>query len=188
MRMTLAGGDICNESMLHMSAHSGTHLDAPVHFLADGHTLDQRPAGDFLLPAVVVDVGDADAVHAEHVAGAGLQRGDAVLFRSDNSRTARCRSGEFTPDYVYVAEDAARACVDAGVRLVGLDYISLDRYGDDAFPAHFALMREGILLLEGADLAAVEPGRYELICLPLRIQGADGSPVRAVLVELPAHS
>jgi arylformamidase len=186
--LALERGDICDASVLEMSAHSGTHLDAPAHFLDGGATLDQFTAADFLLPAVVIDVGGAYAVHAEHLAVADVRAGDAVLFRTDNSRTGRCRSGVFEPDYVAVAEDAAVACVEAGVKLVGLDYISLERYGDDAFPTHLTLMRAGILLLEGADLAAVEPGRYELICLPLRMLGSEGSPVRAVLVEPSPHS
>jgi arylformamidase len=109
--------------------------------------------------------------------------GDAILFKTGNSASGRCRSGVFSENFIYISAGAADACVEKKAGLVGLDYITVDRFGDDNAPAHHELLGSGIPVLEGIDLAAVSPGNYTLICLPLKIQGGEASPVRAVLVD-----
>jgi arylformamidase len=168
-----------------LSAHSGTHLDAPAHFIADGRRLDEFPLTDFILPAQVVEILNPIAVTAEDLADVTTAPGEAILFRTGNSHSGRVTSGEFSDRYVYIAADAARWCVDRQLRLVGLDYISVDPPGDPDAPAHNTLLGAGMLALEGINLEEVRPGRYTLICFPLRIKGAEGSPVRAVLTDVP---
>jgi len=164
-----------------IGAHSGTHLDAPAHHVPGGKCLDDFPLDSFVLPAQVVEVFDPEAVRAADLEDVAVRPGEAILFRTGNSHSGRVISGEFSDRYVYISADAAQWCVDRGLALVGLDYISVDRYGDTA--AHRILLGAGLLVLEGVNLADVRPGRYTLICFPLRIKGAEGSPVRAVLTD-----
>jgi arylformamidase len=165
-------------------AHSGTHLDSPAHFFPeDGRRLDDFAVGDFILPAQVVEILDPEAVQLDDLRGVQTQPGEAILFRTGNSHSGRVASGRFTDNYVYLATDAAQWCVDRQLALVGLDYISLDRYGDADTPAHKLILGNGLLALEAVNLEQVLPGRYTLLCLPLRIKGAEGSPVRAVLMD-----
>jgi arylformamidase len=171
------------ESSLRLSAHAGTHLDAPAHFFADRQRLDDFPVEHFLMPAQVVEILDPLAVRADDLQRVQTSPGEALLFRTGNSHSGRAISGRFTEEYVYIAEDAARWCVDRQLRLVGLDYISIDRYGDPDTPAHRIILGAGLLALEGVNLEAVSPGRYTLLCLPLRVKRAEGSPVRAVLMS-----
>jgi arylformamidase len=159
------------------TTHFLTHVDPPAHFVRGGATLDTVPLERFVGPAVVVSV-DGDCVEASDLpddVGAGMN----VLFRTRNS--ARLDSREFDEHHVYVTEGLATAAVDRGVNLVGLDYIGADRFGDEGYPVHRKLLGSGVLILEGLDLSGVEPGRYTLFALPLKIKDGDGSPVRAVL-------
>jgi arylformamidase len=169
-------------SSLRLSAHAGTHLDSPSHFCLGGKTIDAYSAGEFILPARVVEVADREAVRPEEIASALPLPGEAVLFRTANSLSGRSTRGAFSPDYVCLTPEAALLCVEKGVRLVGLDYITVERYGDQAFPVHHALSENGILILEGIHLGHVPPGDYLLLCLPLKIRGGEASPVRAVLL------
>jgi arylformamidase len=135
------------------------------------------------MPARVIKIDDPDSVKSGNLHGVDIQPGDAVLFKTANSLSGRCRNGVFSETFVSISVEAAVACIEKEAGLVGLDYISIDRYGDDSAPAHHGLLGNGIPVLEGIDLAAVPPGRYTLICLPLKIAGGEASPVWAVLVE-----
>lgn len=177
-----AGGEAMR---ITLGAHSGTHLDAPAHFFPDeGRRLDDFALADFILPAQVVEVLDPIAVRSDDLEGIETVAGEAILFRTGNSHSGRVTSGSFSEHYIYLAADAAQWCVERQLKLVGLDYISLDAYGDEEAPAHHIVLGNGLLALEGINLAEVRPGRYRLICLPLPILGAEGCPVRAVLEEL----
>jgi arylformamidase len=170
----------CNITALKgWTTHFLTHVDPPRHFLPSGDTLDDVPLSRFIGPALVVDV-DGDAVEPEHIPSAEQLKGVSVLFRTGNS-TAPFK--DFNEKHVYVSGPAAEAAAERGANLVGIDYIGIDRYGDETYPAHNALLSAGVIILEGLSLADVEPGRYTLIALPLRITGGDGSPVRAVLTR-----
>ncbi len=177
------GDKPCRLSTLSMCLHNGTHLDAPGHFLEDGAMIDAMPPERFVLPARVVDAAGRSAVDVEAVGLAGDVSGRAVLFATDNSATGRSRSGTFDPGFVALTPDAARACVEAGAVLVGLDYQSVGPVGPEGVSVHRVLLGAGVWLLEGVDLGGVSSGDYTLICPPLKLPGAEGSPVRALLVE-----
>jgi arylformamidase len=158
-------------------------VDAPAHFLSGGKRLDAFPPDRFLLDALVVDVPGKDHVRGEDFDLEGVAPGQAVLFRTDNSASGKVAQAKFTRDFLALTPSAAHKCVEAAVGLVGIDAPSIDP-ADSGPEAHRILLGKEILLLEGADLRRIEPGRYRLICLPLRIHLAEGSPVRAVLTEV----
>jgi arylformamidase len=176
----LARGDAANVSKLELGAHTGTHMDAPRHFLADGAGLDEMPLDATIGPARVIGIEHPQAVLPAELEGHNLQPGERVLFRTRNSE--RCwNNDQFVEDYVYISAAAARFLVQRQVRTVGIDYLSVGGYVHDGVETHQILLGAGIWLIEGLKLSAVKPGAYELICLPLRVVGADGAPARAIL-------
>jgi len=164
-----------------MTVHTGTHLDAPFHFVPDGLTIDQLPLEIFIGPAVVCAVDAERKITAKHVASIDLQGETRVLFKTKNS--GLLQKSSYDPDFVAFSVDGAEALVARGVKLVGLDYLSV-AHADEQVPVHRAFLDHGVILLEGADLSEVPPGRYELICFPIRVKGSDGAPCRAILREL----
>ena len=181
-RRRIGRGDPSNSSAVTMSLHSGTHMDAPFHFVPDGTTIDKLPLDLFIGPALVQQVETDRYIKAEHVAGLELSGITRVLFKTRNSELLK--RGSYDPDFVAFTVEAAEALVAKGVKLVGLDYLSVAHAGDEQAPVHRAFLDRGVALLEGIDLSAINPGRYELICFPLRIRGADGAPCRAVLRDI----
>jgi arylformamidase len=179
----LQEGGVCDLTSLCLSAHAGAHLDSPAHFLPGGKTLDRYPLRDFMRPAQVVEIQDPECVRPGELEPLEIKEGDALLFKTENSQSGRSRSGVFSERFVYLSGEAAEWCVRHGVGLVGLDAISIERYGDERFPAHRRLMENGVLILEGIHLGDVPPGRYTLLCLPLKLEGCEASPVRAVLID-----
>ncbi|HYO63184.1 MAG TPA: cyclase family protein [Pyrinomonadaceae bacterium] len=183
----LARGDEANVSVLHLGAHTGTHIDAPAHFLEGTPKIDSLPLDVLVGPARVVEVAaDVRAVTAEHVAALALGGAARVLFKTRNSSFWENPRAEFREDFTYLTADAARALVAAGVRLVGIDYLSIEEFKSEGHETHKTLLSEGVVIVEGLDLRAAAAGAYELICLPLRIAdgSGDGSPARAVLRTL----
>ena len=180
-RRRMSKGDPNNSSALNMSVHSGTHIDAPFHFVADGNTIDQLPLDRFIGPALVYAVEAERYITKEHVAGIRLDGATRVLFKTKNS--ALLRKQEYDPDFVAISVEAAQSLVELGVELVGLDYLSV-AHADEQVPVHRAFLDHGVVLLEGIDLSAVAPGRYELMCLPIPLGDSDGAPCRAVLRDL----
>lgn len=179
-RASMDRGDMGNNSTIHMGIHTGTHLDAPRHGIIDGKTIDKMPLSDAIGPARVIEINDMEAVRAEALKQYQFKRGERVLFKTQNS--ARCwKTDAFVADFVYIAPDAAQILADAEVRLVGIDYLSVGGPPE----THKIFLIAGVWLLEGLDLSAVIPGNYNLVCLPLRLIGVEGSPVRAVLQPLP---
>jgi arylformamidase len=171
------GSDGYRLTQLGWTTHFLTHFDPPAHFLANGATIDEIPLARFHCPAVVVPV-EGPSIEPEHVPEDVA--GKAVLFRTTNS--ARLDATEFLEDHVYVSGAAAQALADRRANLVGIDYLDVDRFGDEDFPAHRILLANDVLILEGLDLRAVEPGEGTLIAFPLRIAAGDGSPTRAVFI------
>ena len=180
-RRRMSKGDPNNSSALNMSVHSGTHIDAPFHFVADGNTIDQLPLERFIGPALVYAVEAKRYITKEHVAGIRLDGATRVLFKTRNSELLHQR--EYNPDFVAFSVEAAQSLVELGVELVGLDYLSV-AHADEQVPVHRAFLDHGVVLLEGIDLSAVAPGRYELMCLPIPLGDSDGAPCRAVLRDL----
>lgn len=178
---SLDRGDPYNLSALAFGSHAGTHLDPPRHFFADGLPIDRLDLEDFNGPCEVVSVNPArNEVGAEDVARVPPST-RRVLFRTANSDRWRV-SGAFFPDYAALTPAAAEALVARQVRLVGIDSLSVELDPTGRFPVHHLLLGNGVLILEGLELADAPPGAYELVCLPLRLQNGDGGPARAVLL------
>ncbi len=170
--------------LMHLSFgnHTGTHVDAPAHFIADGATVDRLPLETLIGPAWVVHLPDLAQITAAALAGAGIPPGTTrLLIRTDNSE--RALTPVFDPTYVALTGDAVEWLLAHAVRLVGLDAPSLDLFGSAEFPAHNVLLAAGVIFVERLALGGVAPGAYELICLPLPLLDGDGAPARAVLVR-----
>ena len=176
-------GSICNVTRMAMSAHTGTHMDAPRHFIAGGLTMEQMPLDATVGPCRVIAIHDPAAIGRAELEPYDLQPGERVLFQTINS--TRCYQDDaFYDDFVYVSNEAARYLVERGVRTIGVDYISIGGFHKDLVRTHLTILGAGIWVIEGLNLAGVKSGRYELICLPLKMPGADGAPARALLREL----
>lgn len=183
----LARGEAANVSLLRFGAHTATHVDAPAHFIEGAPTVSEMPLDALVGRARVVRVeDDVRAVSADEVAALVPARTERVLFKTRNSEFWAARGGAFREDFTYVTPDAARALVRLGVRLVGIDYLSVERFKSEGFETHTTLLAAGVVIVEGLDLRAVEEGEYELICLPLKLAGGagDGAPARALLRTL----
>ncbi|VVB63219.1 Kynurenine formamidase [uncultured archaeon] len=179
---SISNGADYNLSTLTLSAHSGTHIDAPAHFLERAKTIDLYSPENFLLHDHVIHVEDVESIKHDSLDGLKTERGDALLFKTTNSTSGLSKSGLFSEKFVYMSEEAADMCVSLGAALVGIDYVSIDRYRDDMAPVHHKLLKEGILILEGINLRDVPSGDYTLLCPPLKMKGAEASPVRALLL------
>ena len=166
-------------SRLSMSSHAGTHVDAPLHFSPGGAPVDQLPLEILLGKARVVELSVRERVERRDLEEVDLRDDLRVLLKTRMS--GQMHRGGYDEDHVYLTEDAALYLVQAGIKLVGFDYLSVDRAGSADFPAHHALLGAGVVLVEGLDLSEAEPGEYEMSCLPLRLAGGDGAPARVVL-------
>ncbi|MGH9371102.1 MAG: cyclase family protein [Vicinamibacterales bacterium] len=175
----IAAGDSSNVSRLVMGTHSGTHVDAPRHFFDGGAGTDALELELLIGRARVVDLPRRGGITADDLAAVGLREDLRVLFRTPNS--ALWNSGGFHQDYTHLTESGARCLVEQGVKVVGVDYLSVEQFKKPGAPAHRALLSKGVVIIEGLNLSEVEPGMYEMYCLPLRVAGGDGAPARVVL-------
>ena len=179
---SVARGDPYNLSHLEMGTHAGTHLDPPCHFVPGAPSIDEIDLAILSGPCRVWGVDEAvRSIGATELSGlpAGTAR---LLFKTRNSSRWAASDGFFS-DYVALSPDAAPVLIERGVRLVGIDSLSVERDTTGTFPGHHALLSRGILILEGIRLSGVDPGPHELRCLPLRLAKGDGGPARAVLIE-----
>ena len=160
-------------------SHFMTHVDAPAHFIAGGKGVADFSLDHWSGEAIVVAV-DGDAIEERHIPE--ICQGLCILFKTRNAEL--WKSSEFREDYVYVSGPAARLLAARGAKLVGVDYMSIDQYTNKETPAHYSLLGADIVLLEAINLSEIEPGRYELVAFPLKIDDCDGSPVRAALRKL----
>ncbi len=176
-------GSPCNISMMQMGVHTGTHVDAPYHFLPEGAAVDSLPLDALVGPAQVVELPETvEQIDAAAVEQAGIQPGvQRVLFKTRNSRLWVEHPGEFQRDFAAILPDAAELLVKLGIRLVGVDYLSVAPFSDGV-PTHRILLRAGMVALEGLNLNQVPAGNYTLVCLPMKLAGADGAPARAILI------
>lgn len=177
-------GAHANVSHFSAGVHVGTHVDAPHHFLNDGRTIEQLPLDVLTGPCYVVQLPDGvEAITAEVLDGTALPADtNRILFGTSNSRFWSQGETEFQEDFVAVTEDGADWLVQRGIRLVGVDYLSVAPYGDSV-PTHRTLLEAGVVVVEGLDLSAVPRGFYDLYCLPLKLLGSDGAPARTILVQ-----
>ena len=181
-RQAIERGDDANVTQLAMDVHTGTHVDAPLHFIDGGHELEQMGLGPFLGPADVVDLSAAETIDAQVLRGAVPEDAERVLLRTRNSVLEGFREPPFRPDYAAIAPDGARWLAERKIVLVGVDYLSVQGY-EDPPDAHTVLLGASICLLEGLVLDHVAAGRYFLACLPLRLDGVEAAPARAVLIR-----
>lgn len=185
--LSLANGDPANVSLIHFGAHSGTHVDAPAHFLAGGARVNSLSLETLIGRVQVVEVPPTiDTINAEFI-NSNCQTGEVrFLFKTRNSTFWNHDAPGFRSDYTSLAPGAAQALVHLGVKLVGIDYLSVEKFGAETFETHHTLLSEGVVIVEGLDLSQISAGVYELICLPLRISGGsgDGAPARVVLRTL----
>lgn len=174
-------GEEANVTFLKMTAHTGTHLDAPLHFLAEGAALDAFPIETGIGPARVIEIqADALRIGSEHLSSHQIEPGDRLLLKTRNSLKPWYRD-EFHPNFASLSSEGALYLANLGIRMVGIDYLSIGAWESDGAETHRILLRAGIWILEGLNLESVRPALYDLVCLPLRIQGADGAPARAVI-------
>ena len=176
----IAKGDTCNLSEISASAHIGTHMDAPRHYLPDGAGIETFPISAGVGPARVIAIHDPDLIRVTELKPYQLAKGERILFKTRNSED--CWSNpKFQEKFVHIPLETAVYLADSCVQTVGVDYLSVGGYDSDGPETHRALLRAGIWIIEGLNLQGVEPGHYDLICLPLKIVGSDGAPARAVL-------
>jgi arylformamidase len=181
--MEIVRGHACNLSHVAMGVHTGTHIDAPVHFIHQAAGVDEMPLAAAMGPARVIEITDPREITAGELRGHSLAAGERVLFRTSNS--PRCwQADRFVEDFVYISEQAAEHLAEIRVRTVGVDYLSVGGYHADGAKIHRILLSAGIWIIEGLDLSAVSAGRYEMICLPVKLHGSDGAPARALLRPL----
>ena len=180
---TIAAGANYNLSAIRLSAHSGTHIDAPAHYIEGAKTLDMYPLERFILTAHVIFIEDDESIESDMLKHADIKAGEAVLFKTHNSVSGLYKSDTFSERFVYLSKEAAKLCVDLGISLVGIDYISIERYGDDDAPVHHMLLKNDVLILEGINLNKVPSGRYMLAALPLKIKNLEAAPARAILLR-----
>ena len=181
----ISRGDSSNVSEVRLGSHTATHVDPPSHFLDGGTTADDLPLDVMIGAATVVDLrGVAGPIGPGELAGLSLG-GDVtrILLHTDNSALWAADPHAFPDEYVALSPDGARWLVDHGIRLIGIDFLSIEARGAPGHPTHRTLLEAGVVILEGLDLSGVEPGTYTLVCFPLKIAGGDGAPTRAVLLE-----
>ena len=181
-QQAISSGAGANVSAISFGSHTATHVDAPRHFIDDGETVDRLSLETLIGPARLIAFDDS----VLSIGAADLERHDlvgqrALLIRTRNS--ALLSRDEFLRDYTYLAPDGAEYLVKQGIQLVGVDYLSIEQFRSGHHRTHRTLLSSGVVIIEGLTLGGVEPGDYDLVCLPLRLEGLDGAPARAVLIE-----
>lgn len=173
-------GDSANVSVLSLGSHTGTHMDAPLHFVRTGLGLDEMPLSAVIGPARVVEIQDPESIKANELVAHHIHRDERILFKTQNS--SRCwQTDEFLEDFVYISQEAARYLATCGIQTVGVDYLSVGGFKKDGSETHHVLLESGVWIIEGLNLAGLTPGPYDLICLPLRVERSDGAPARAII-------
>ncbi len=186
---SLANGDGANVSLLHFGAHSATHVDAPAHFIKGAEKVESLPLDALIGGTEVIEVSEDCLVIDEEFVTANCAPGtERVLFKTRNSAFWSEPDPKFHTDFTYLDLNAATRLVQQGARLIGIDYLSIEKYGQANHETHLALLSKGVIILEGLNLTDVPAGKYELICLPLRLRSnlGDGGPARAILRTLNA--
>jgi arylformamidase len=173
-------GDVATVSRMTLGVHTGTHMDAPLHFIRGARSIDQMPLDATVGPVRVIAISDPHSVKRGELVAHNIAAGERLLFKTANSERS-WKTDRFDENFVFISQDAARYLAEAGVRMVGVDYLSVGGYSEDGPETHHALLGAGIWIIEGLNLSGVDPGEYELVCLPLRLIGSEGSPARAIL-------
>lgn len=167
---------------IEMGSHTGTHIDAPWHMVEGGRRLNQIPIETLVGPAVVLEISKVQSIARSDLEKLNLNGGQRILFKTENSR--HWNDGKFYEQFVYLEPEAAEFLVQQGVQLVGIDYLSIDKFKSEQHPSHFVLLTRNIVILEGLNLSGVKPGIYHMTALPLNLQDVDGAPTRVILTDL----
>lgn len=175
----IADGGSSNVSRMIIGTHTGTHVDAPKHFIDDAGGVETLSLELLIGRARVIEITRRGGIGAEELAAAGLREDIRVLLKTSNSRLWSTTT--FHEDYTHVTEAGARYLVEQGVKVVGIDYLSIEQFRKPGAPAHRMLLSNGVIIIEGLNLAEAEAGMYEMYCLPLPVSGGDGAPARVVL-------
>jgi arylformamidase len=182
-QLDMQHGDNCNVSQISMGVHTGTHMDAPLHFLPDGAPISTIPFEAVIGPARVIEIHDTESIKPAELEPYHISQGERILFKTINS--TRCWPvNTFVKDFVYISQEAARYLAEQHIQTVGVDYLSVGGFYKDGTETHQALLGAHIWIIEGLDLSSVTPGNYELLCLPLKIADSEGAPARALLRSL----
>ncbi len=181
--LSLAAGDIANATLIRLDAHCGTHVDAPRHVVPDGATLDEVGLEPLIGTAWVSDASGHELIDERTLAESQIPAGtERLLLRTDNASRPGMDRAPFQEDYVALTPDGAQWIVRRGIRLIGIDYLSIQRFSDPP-DTHEILLNAGVLILEGLDLRAANAGSWMLFCLPMRLIGTEAAPARAVLLK-----
>ena len=178
--LDMEGGDVANVSKISMGSHTGTHMDAPLHFVREGEGIDEMPLTAAMGRTRVIEIHDPESVKPEDLDPHGIRRGERILLKTQNS-ARDWPSTDFIEDFVYVSQEAARYLAAREIQTIGIDYLSVGGFHRDGVETHEALLGAGIWVIEGLDLSQVEPGEYELVCLPIKGERSDCAPARAIL-------
>jgi arylformamidase len=175
-------GDVCNLSHFSMSMHCGTHIDVPLHFINNGMDTEKAPLDKFIGRAKVFEFDEENEIGLKHLEGLEINEQDMILFKIKKNCELLKREF-FEKNYVAVNLEAAKFLVEKGIKAVGIDYFSIEKYEAPGHPVHQILLQNGITIIEGLDLTDIEQAEYQLICLPLKFKHGNGSPVRAILIK-----
>ena len=179
----LAHGDVCNVSKLTIGTHTGTHVDGINHFIKGGMGIDKMPLDATIGRARVIEIKNSKQITVAEIEPHDIREGERILFKTQNSDRA-LTTDKFLEDFVHISTDAANYLAEKRVRTVGVDYLSVGGYQGNVVEVHHALLGSGIWAIEGLNFAGVEPGEYELICLPIKLKDGDGGLARAILKPL----
>jgi arylformamidase len=181
-QQAISKGAGANVSRISFGSHTGTHVDAAKHFFDDGQTVDDIPLERLAGPAILIAVdAGSPSVTAEELRRHDIGSHTRVLIRTRNS--SLLSDPEFHRDYVFLAPDGAEYLVEKGVGLVGVDYLSIEQFRSGHHRTHRTLLEQNVVIVEGLDLSAPPPGEYDFYCLPLKLEGLDGAPARAILIS-----
>ena len=175
-------GDSNNLTAVSMGAHTGTHIDAPLHFIPSGKGIDKMRLDALTGKARVLVIKDRESITVKELKRCRIKRGERIIFKTSNSRL--WKNNRFAKKFVYISTEAAKYLVSLKVQTVGVDYLSVGGFHKNGSEVHKALLKAGICIIEGLNLANVKPGNFDLICLPLKILNSDGAPARAVIRPL----
>ena len=181
LQQSIAAGAGANVSTVVFGSHTGTHVDAARHFFVDGQPVDRIPLDKLVGRALLVSLSDeVRSIGEAELRAFDLGNHKRILLRTRNSALLSAR--EFAKDYTFLAPDGAAYLVEKGFELVGIDYLSIEQFHSGHHRTHRTLLERSVVIVEGLDLSVPPPGEYDLVCLPLKLEGCDGAPARAILV------
>jgi arylformamidase len=176
----MKSGDGDSLTHISMCAHTGTHMDAPVHFIKSGKSIDKMPLAAAIGKARVIEISDKECITVEEIRSQRILKGDRILFKTNNSRK-KWNKKPFMKKFVHLSTGAAQFLAERKVQTIGIDYLSIGGYEGNVTDVHNIILKAGIWVIEGLNLSNIKPGDYKLICLPIKIAGADGAPCRALI-------